>query len=91
MVSRFRAHDAAGITLESSTVLIGGFVRALSRNGFADATAPDGQSLYRFGMLPQGDTFEAPSANGFGAEAQLSGNNFGLRFGSTPRGFAVQT
>ena len=78
-------------TLESSTVPIGGLrASIIAKSVFADATAPDGQSLYRFGMLPQGDTFEAPSANGFGAEAQLSGNNFGLRFGSTPRGFAVR-
>lgn len=78
-------------TLESSTVVAGGLrATILARSVFADSTGPDGESLYRFGMLPQGDTFAGPSVNGFGAEAQLSGQNFGLRFGSTPRGFPVR-
>lgn len=78
-------------TLESSTIMAGNLrATVIAKSVFADAAGPDGLSQYRFGMLPQGDTFEAPGVNGFGAEAQLSGNNFGLRFGSTPRGFAVQ-
>ena len=78
-------------TLESS-IVASRRVRAsvIAKSIFADATGPDGQSLYRFGMLPQGDTFQAPSVNGLGAEVQLSGNNFGLRFGSTPRAFPVK-
>ncbi|HYO82461.1 MAG TPA: tetratricopeptide repeat protein [Bryobacteraceae bacterium] len=69
-------------TLESSTVMHGNLrATVVAKSVFADATGPDGQSLYRFGMLPQGDTFAAPGANGLAAEAQLSGSNFGLRFG----------
>lgn len=77
-------------TVESSTVLHGNLrATVVAKSVFADATGPDGQSLYRFGMLPQGDTFSAPGMNGLGAEVQLSGNDFGLRFGTTPRGFLV--
>lgn len=77
--------------LESSTVTHGSLrATVIARSVFAEAAGPDGLSLYRFGMLPQGDTFEAPGVSGFGAEAQVSGNNFGMRFGATPRGFAVQ-
>ena len=37
-------------TVESSTVLIGNFARTvMAKSVFADATGPDGQSLYRFG------------------------------------------
>ena len=78
-------------TLESS-IVASRRVRAsvLAKSIFADATGPDGESLYRFGLLPQGDTFAAPSVSGLAAEVQLSGNNFGLRFGSTPRAFPVK-
>lgn len=78
-------------TLESSNLLLGKLrATVVAKSVFADSASPDGQSLLRFGMLPQGDTFQGPSVNGFGAEVQLSGNNFGMRFGSTPRGFPIR-
>jgi tetratricopeptide (TPR) repeat protein len=78
-------------TLESSSILFRGLrATVIAKSVFADSGSPDGESLLRFGMLPQGDTFEAPSANGFGAEVQLSATNYGLRVGSTPRGFLVR-
>ncbi len=78
-------------TLESSNIL-SGRVRAtvVAKSVFANTASPSGESLLQFGMLPQGDTFEAPSANGFGADLQISGTNYGLHFGSTPRGFLVR-
>jgi hypothetical protein len=77
--------------LESSNIL-SGRIRAtiVAKSVFLDSASPDGESLLQFGMLPRGDTFEAPSANGFGADLQLSGTNFGMHIGSTPRGFLVR-
>ena len=78
-------------TFESSTVLRGDLRASLiGRSVFADASTPNGLSTDRYGLLPQGDTFNAPSVNGFGAEAQLSGKTFGLRVGTTPQGFPIR-
>lgn len=78
-------------TLESSKMLFPG-VRAsiVARSIFADSGAPTGNSEYRFGLLPAGDIFPAQSVSGLGAEAQISSENYGLRFGSNPRGFPVR-
>lgn len=55
-----------------------------------DAGNPDGNSELRLGLAPAGSTLGAGTASGIGAEAQLSGENFGLRVGSTPDGFLVR-
>ncbi|MBN1510471.1 MAG: BCSC C-terminal domain-containing protein, partial [Phycisphaerae bacterium] len=61
----------------------------IARPYYLDAGTPDGQGLLRFGLLPSGAAFDQQTAAGLAAEAQISGEEFGLMFGSTPRGFLV--
>ncbi len=76
--------------LESSTMLSNKVrVGLIAKSIFTDSGTPDGENLLRFGALPAGDTFASQSVNGLAAEGQISTENFGLRFGSTPRGFLV--
>jgi tetratricopeptide (TPR) repeat protein len=56
-----------------------------------DSGTPDGRSEMRFGTLPPGETFPEQRASGFGGEAQLSTDVFGLMFGTSPTGFLAST
>ena len=52
---------------------------------------PDGQSESRFGTLMPGALFTGQTASGYSGEIQLSGDAFGLSFGTSPRGFLTDT
>jgi tetratricopeptide (TPR) repeat protein len=56
---------------------------------FANSGTPDGSSTLLFGTLPAGALFGQQSKTGYGGLAQLSTNDFGMAFGTTPQGFAV--
>jgi tetratricopeptide (TPR) repeat protein len=56
---------------------------------FANSGTPDGSSTLMFGTLPVGALFGAQSKTGYAGLAQLSTNDFGMAFGTTPQGFAV--
>ena len=77
--------------LEASST-IGNKLRmsVIARPVYVDAGTPDSLSTLRFGLAPQGASLSAQTAGGLGAETQLSSENFGLRFGSTPQGFLVR-
>src|SRR5574340_80160 len=77
--------------LEASTT-VGNKMRlsVIARPVYVDAGAQDGMGTMRFGLAPLGATASAQTASGLGTETQLSSENFGLRFGSTPQGFLVR-
>ncbi len=76
--------------MEASAVIMDRVrVSAIARPTYLDAGTPDGLSLKRFGLMPEGSTFGAQSVGGVGGEVQISTATFGLRLGSTPRQFAV--
>ena len=52
---------------------------------------PDGRSESRFGTLMPGALFTGQTASGYSGEIQLSGDAFGLSFGTSPRGFLTDT
>jgi hypothetical protein len=56
---------------------------------YAYSGTPNGSSTLMFGTLPAGALFGEQSKIGYAGLAQLSTNNFGMAFGTTPQGFAV--
>jgi cellulose synthase operon protein C len=56
---------------------------------YAYSGTPDGSSNLPFGTLPAGAIFGEQSKIGYSGQAQLSTQNLGLMFGTTPQGFAV--
>ena len=76
---------------EASAVL-GNQVRfgIVAKPVYIQSGASDGSSELRMGLLPAGSSFGSQSASGLGAEAQISTQNIGLRFGATPNGFLVK-
>src|SRR5262249_18409301 len=50
---------------------------------------PSGNSTKLFGTLPQGATFGEQSELGYAGQVQLSTNDFGLMFGTSPQGFPI--
>ena len=77
--------------LESSSMITNKLRATLvAKSIFTDSGVPDGENELRYGLLPAGDTFPGQSVNGLAAEGQISGENFGVKFGSTPRGFLVR-
>jgi cellulose synthase operon protein C len=56
---------------------------------FANSGTPDGSSTLLFGTLPAGALFGQQSKTGYAGLAQMSTNDFGMAFGTTPQGFAV--
>ncbi len=56
---------------------------------YAYSGTPNGSSTLMFGTLPAGALFGEQSKTGYAGLAQLSTNNFGMAFGTTPQGFAV--
>lgn len=76
----------------TSSTVIGDSLRVslIARPTTIETSASAGSEQYRFGLLPQGASFGAMSANGLAAELQLSSQNFGVRAGASPQGFLVK-
>jgi tetratricopeptide (TPR) repeat protein len=77
---------ASGSATLGNAVRLG--VEALILNLYSGT--PDGRSGFRFGSLPMGARFAEQTASGYGGEAQLSTEEFGIAVGLTPDNFLVQ-
>jgi len=65
-------------------------VSLVARPTTIETKGGDGSAPYRFGLMPEGASFDAMSASGLGAEVQMSTQNFGMRLGASPQGFLVK-
>jgi cellulose synthase (UDP-forming) len=54
-----------------------------------DSGTPNGGSGYRFGSLPRGATFDRQHVYGWTGDVQVSGDDFGVTFGASPKEFLV--